>query len=76
METIVRHKTDCKKAWNRFDASCPRCQELLSGAAPRAGWGRKVSDFERRQCEEIRDHFSSHRHLSGGCGPVCTFGDW
>lgn len=30
------HKSDCQMAFGRKDASCPRCQELLAGAAPRA----------------------------------------
>jgi hypothetical protein len=23
-----------------------------------------------------RAHFASQTHRSGGCGPVCTFGEW
>jgi hypothetical protein len=25
---------------------------------------------------EIKEHFASAKHLSGGCGSVCTFGEW
>jgi hypothetical protein len=51
---------------------CPRCFELSVGA-PAVQW-RKSADAIR--CEEIRAHFRSERHLSGGCGVVCTFGEW
>ena len=32
------HKADCQMAFGRKDATCPRCQELLAGAKPRASW--------------------------------------
>ena len=51
---------------------CRRCDELRFGAPARA-WA-KSNDAMR--CEEIRGHFASERHLTGGCGPVCTFGEW
>ena len=71
----TRHAADCKMVFGRKDANCPRCQELMAGSKPRAGWiGFKERD--RRACIEIAAHFASHRHLSGGCGPVCTFGEW
>lgn len=58
---------------------CPRCDELLAGAAPviqawRSRPTRKQEDEQR--CREIRAHFDGQRHRSGGCGPVCTFGEW
>jgi hypothetical protein len=57
-------------------AGCPRCTELLAGAEPiRWTWRDKAAD-NRRHAEEVRSHFASHKHLSGGCGPVCTFGEW
>jgi hypothetical protein len=37
----TKHKSDCNMAFGRKDPSCPRCQELLNGATPRQGWGRK-----------------------------------
>ena len=52
--------------------SCPRCDELRFGDKPRS-WA-KSNDSLR--CEAVSSHFTSHRHLSGGCGPVCTFGEW
>jgi len=34
----TQHKFDCRRAWRNYDSSCPRCQELMQGAAPRPGW--------------------------------------
>jgi len=67
------HKAECKRVFSRYDVSCPRCLELKAGAAPRPGWYRSVS---ADTSGEISAHFRSEKHLSGGCGPVCTFGEW
>lgn len=55
-------------------AGCPRCDELIAGAKP-VVWNVRPSQDAQRVLE-IRAHFSSHKHLSGGCGPCCTFGEW
>lgn len=60
--------------FGRREAGCPRCDELESGAAP-VKWNMRRDD-EARTVAENRAHFQSERHLSGGCGPVCTFGEW
>lgn len=61
-------------------AGCPRCDELNNGAAPIVQAWRKPLPFggsnKGPTSAEIHAHFNSHKHLSGGCGPVCTFGDW
>jgi hypothetical protein len=57
--------------FGRKTAGCPRCDELLAGAAPVA-WNIRPT----RPTSDVGAHFRSARHLSGGCGPVCTFGDW
>lgn len=44
--TKTAHKTDCKMAFGRKDATCPRCQEMLSGAPARRGWGPPVRSLE------------------------------
>ena len=54
---------------------CSRCAELRFGA-PAVKWAASRRDQDRMRCEEIRGHFASERHTSGGCGPVCTFGEW
>ena len=59
-------------SFGRKTAGCPRCDELTAGAPART-WA-KSSDAMR--CEEVSNHFASQRHTSGGCGPVCTFGEW
>ncbi len=61
--------------FGRKTAGCPRCDELLAGAAP-VVWAPSRADQDRQRCREITAHFSSHKHKSGGCGPVCTFGEW
>ena len=71
----TKHKADCKRVWSRYDATCCRCAELIAGAAPRKGWNSRAAN-DARQCAEIHAHFSSEKHRSGGCGPVCTFGEW
>ncbi len=60
---------------------CPRCDELRAGAAPRAAHPAIQAGIDRRAREAqqlgwLREHFASDKHRSGGCGPVCTYGDW
>lgn len=35
MATATKHSPTCRMAFGRKDPDCPRCQELLQGAAPR-----------------------------------------
>ena len=74
----VMHSDGCKMSFGRKDARCPRCIELMAGSEPRARFGGRETrqQIDARQCAEVREHFASHKHLSGGCGPVCTFGEW
>ena len=75
----LMHSDGCRMAFGRYDAgNCPRCAELASGAAARPRFGGKITRQadDQRRCDEITAHFRSHKHLSGGCGPVCTFGDY
>ena len=72
----VTHSLTCARVFRRYDQSCPRCQELAGGAAPREGWGDRKRRDDLRHAEECRAHFTSYEHRSGGCGPVCTFGQW
>lgn len=62
--------------FGRKVTGCPRCIELANGAAPlqwkRATQGNALGPTR----DEIRDHFTSHKHLFGGCGVQCTFGEW
>ena len=61
--------------FGRKTCGCPRCDELLAGA-PAVKWATSRKEKDAQWCREIHHHFHSHRHLSGGCGPVCTFGEW
>lgn len=71
----VVHKSNCARVFNKYDSTCPRCQELMQGAKPREGWGNRKREQEARDLRGISAHFKSEKHLRGGCGPVCTFGD-
>ena len=62
--------------FGRKTSGCQRCDELLAGAKP-VKWASTIrKEEEARHLAEIHNHFRSHKHLSGGCGPVCTFGEW
>lgn len=50
---------------------CPRCAELLSGAAP-IRWNVRRDDDDARHVAEIRAHDCKASH----CGIICTFGEW
>lgn len=77
----MKHSFDCKMAFGRKDADCPRCQELIAGAAPRSGWQKDYFSTKARheqiQRASIAAHFAPYGpHATGKCGPVCTFGDY
>lgn len=58
--------------FGRKTAGCPRCDELLAGAMPVQWAIQRRREQERRDVDAIRAHFSSHKHVSGGCGVVFT----
>jgi hypothetical protein len=62
--------------FGRRVVGCARCDELAAGAAPRVGWSQWRAVKEAAQMADLRTHFASAKHLTGGCGPVCTYGDW
>jgi len=76
-------------SFGRLTPGCPRCDELAAGASPRT-WGgqtytrctgcggRVERGYFAPRCErcQLADHFASDRHRNGGCGPVCTAGEW
>lgn len=70
------HKTECARVFKRYDTTCPRCQELASGAGARRGWGPSREQRDAQASAEIHAHFTSEKHRAGGCGVVCTFGEW
>ena len=58
--------------FGRKTAGCPRCDELLSGAAPVDGWNvRKDREYARFQRA-----LQAHNCQKSNCGPVCTAFDW
>jgi hypothetical protein len=63
--------------FGRKTPGCPRCEELLSGAAPVAqAWRGQRQRAEEQERAAVAAHFAGERHRSGGCGPVCTYGEW
>jgi hypothetical protein len=59
--------------FGRKEAGCPRCAELLAGAAPIVWPGMNCrAEHEAEQLRAIRTHNCQASH----CGPVCTFGEW
>lgn len=56
--------------FGRKTPGCPRCDELLAGAAA-VVWRSRAAE-EARHVAEIRAHDCRKAH----CGPVCTFGEW
>lgn len=73
--------------FGRKVAGCPRCDQLLAGAAPRALSPHRqamVDAHMRRQgideqnLRDMREHFASVEHRGGLCnnGGLCTKFDW
>lgn len=65
-------------AFGRMTPGCPRCDELLAGAAPvTQSWrDRAKRDEEIRKASHAAHFAPGGPHQRGTCGPVCTFGDW
>jgi hypothetical protein len=72
MPHITKHKSDCKMSFGKKDSTCPRCQELLAGAAPREGW---QQDYYAQQKQANR-FLANAKHCCGGCSDfgICTRG--
>jgi len=69
----TKHKPDCVMAFGRKDETCPRCQELLNGAKPRAGWSSKRRQEEADRLQAIRNHNFAACTANN---VVCTHFDW
>ena len=59
-------------AFGRKTPGCPRCDELLAGAAPVQWAGSIRRQDDERRAAEIR----AHDCRKSRCAVVCTFGDW
>jgi hypothetical protein len=67
--------------FGRKTPGCPRCDELLAGAAPReAPWAataRRNAAYAEADARARAAHFApGGPHAAGACGPVCTAFDW
>lgn len=67
------HNTDCKRVFNRYDATCPRCQELAAGQPARAGWNDGAKRQEAIRIEAIRTH---DYNACARKNVVCTCFEW
>jgi len=71
--TTTQHTCD-GPVFGRKTPGCPRCDELLAGAAPVAWAGADRKRLQAQQDERARvAHFASAAHRAEG---VCTYGDW
>ena len=59
-------------AFGRKTPGCPRCDELLAGAAPVQWAGSQRRQDDEHRAAEIR----AHDCKASRCAIVCTFGDW
>ena len=68
----LKHSYECTAAFGRKDTECPRCQELLAGAAPRAGWQKEYYELKA-----LNDKIAALPHkCTSHCFPVCTHNDY
>ena len=67
------HTAHCSRIFKRYDATCPRCQELAAGAAPRAGWNDLQKRQEAQRIKAIRAHDFT---ACAKTNVVCTHFDW
>jgi hypothetical protein len=59
--------------FGRKTSGCPRCDQLLAGAAPVVQtWRNERKENEKRFETALR----AHDCRTSNCGPVCTFGEW
>ncbi len=73
-EDLVKHNHPV--LFGRREKDCPRCAELDKGAPVRQQSWRNPKSLGGSRSNDIAAHFASEKHKSGGCGPVCTYGDY
>lgn len=62
---LLTHSEECKGTFGKRDNNCPRCIELLNGAATRTYTQRpEMKDYKKHSCKE------------SGCLDVCTYNDY
>lgn len=73
MTTTTQH-TCGGPVFGRKTPGCPRCDELLAGAAPvRWAWAERKRAQEKRAARYPQP---KHDCKKSNCAPICTFGDW
>ena len=72
-EPISTKHTCGGPVFGRKTKGCPRCDELIGGAAPKESWT-KPSRYDGSV-----DRYIKHYCVVNGvdkCGNICTFGEW
>jgi len=73
---MTKHIDTCRMAFGRKDPNCTRCQELIKGASPRAGWQKSYYERKRQEEESFERELKSHNCETSNCGTVCTAFQW
>jgi hypothetical protein len=76
MKSTTTKHTCGGPVFGRKTSGCPRCDEMIAGAKPVVWNFTSRAQADAGRSIEIFAHFASHKHKTGGCGPVCTFGEW
>lgn len=71
METITKHKQDCKMAFGRKDTTCPRCIELINGSPKREGWQASYYSMKKQMQQNEKKYKIFHNEC---CGSHKDFG--
>lgn len=76
----LKHSHECKMAFGKKDAQCPRCIELLNGAPARDGWQKDHYAMQKSLAEVEKASTENHLHTCKICKGlekgVCTFGEY
>lgn len=74
LSSMTKHNDTCKLAFGRPSkhTNCPRCEELKTGAKPRAWAISKAKQADAMRSKAIY----AHNCIKSNCGPVCTAFDW
>lgn len=72
------HKENCKRVFKNYDPTCTRCQELATGAKPRAGWNDLKQHQDSMRSRHINEHFVNHEQTCEYAknGLPCVKFDW
>lgn len=76
MNTLIKHNSDCSRVFKKYDAKCPRCQQLEEGAPPREGWQTRYFANKKHEEDQQSRAIKNHNCERSNCGPICTAFDY